>query len=47
MKQEPKMTFSYEPPEIEAVEVHVEQGFAGSDTGGNTSDWDPIPGKWQ
>jgi len=47
MEQEPKTTFPYEPPEVEVMEVCVEQGFAGSDTGGDTSDWNPVPGHWQ
>lgn len=47
MKQEPETTFPYEPPEVEIMEVRVEQGFAGSDTGGSAPDWEPEHGQWQ
>lgn len=47
MKQESETTFPYEPPEVEMTEVRVEQGFAGSDTGGSTPEWTPDHGQWQ
>ena len=37
----------YETPQVELIEVQVEQGFATSDgTTGNTSPWNEIPGNW-
>ncbi len=47
MKQESKTVFSYDPPKVEVTEVYVEQGFAGSDTGGSTPDWSHGQGQWQ
>lgn len=47
MKQVSETTFLYEPPEVEITEVCVEQGFAGSDTGGTISDWEHESGQWQ
>jgi len=37
----------YQPPKIEVEEVCVEQGFAGSEAGGKTSDWNPVDGRWE
>jgi len=37
----------YQPPEVEVMEVRVEQGFAGSEAGGKTSGWEPVDGRWE
>ena len=38
---------AYETPQVELIEVQVEQGFATSDgTKGNTPSWDETGGTW-
>ncbi len=47
MKQEKEENHLYVPPEVTILEVQVEQGFAASPAGGNTSPWEPDDGQWQ
>lgn len=47
MKQEKEENHLYVPPEVTILEVQVEQGFAASPAGGNTSQWEPDDGQWQ
>ena len=37
---------NYESPTVEVMEIAVEQGFAVSDTKGNTTPWDENSGTW-
>ena len=36
----------YETPQVELVEVEVEQGFAASETKGTLNQWDIQNGSW-
>ncbi len=36
----------YHPPQVEVFEVQVEQGFAASNTSGNTPYWNENGGSW-
>lgn len=37
---------TYESPQIEVMEIAVEQGFANSSTKGGTSPWSETPREW-
>ena len=44
MKEQNFMT--YETPQVELIEVQVEQGFAASETSGNAPGWTNKNGSW-
>ena len=44
MKEQNFMT--YETPQVELIEVEVEQGFAASETSGNAPGWTNKNGSW-
>ena len=37
---------AYETPQVELIEVQVEQGFATSDLGGTVNPWGETDGNW-
>ena len=41
-----KENANYQSPQVEVIQVQVEQGFAASNTSGNTPYWNENNGSW-